>query len=268
MHHALGHPHVAVSTPVLYDWQKDWVAAPKFNVKSFLSGSDFALLALFGVQRQDTLLAAFCHALLEQELHVNRHLLEGTPINVTLRYAARRHAPRCLRFHPSRAGAPSSKPSPGRPHHQHCLGSVAKNFLHRRDEDTLSRPCSSFDFSLLKVFCSTQSSGPILQSSISSGQVITCLLHKTSAFFLRRGISARLILWFGERTLQEPWCGVRGIVVWDVVRRLAARTMAQQLSKAGFRRRLHPTNKQCPQALGKSAWLTFSRSSPRLNCVN
>ena len=32
--------------------------------------------------------------------------------------------------------------------------------------------------------------------------------------------------------LQKPRCGVRGIVVGDVVRRLVARTMAQQLSKA------------------------------------
>ena len=32
--------------------------------------------------------------------------------------------------------------------------------------------------------------------------------------------------------LQKPWGGVRGIVVRDVVRRLVARTMAQQLSKA------------------------------------
>ena len=129
---------------------------------------------------------------------------KAPPINVTLRYASRRHAPRCLRFHPSRAGAPSSKPSHGRPHHQHCLGSVAKNFLHRRDEDThclAHVPASTF---LCSKFCSTQSSGPILQSSISSRQVITCLLHITSAFFLRCGISARLILWFGERTLQEP----------------------------------------------------------------
>ena len=41
-------------------------------------------LPLFGVQRQDTLLGAFCSALQRQELRVNSLHLEGHTINVTL----------------------------------------------------------------------------------------------------------------------------------------------------------------------------------------
>ena len=73
--HALGHPHVAVTT------QKDWVATPEFDVMSILSGNDFALLALFGVQRQDTLLGAFCSTPRGQKLHVASLLLESHAIN-------------------------------------------------------------------------------------------------------------------------------------------------------------------------------------------
>ena len=70
-----GYTQVAVSTPVLCDWHQDWVATPEFDVMSFLSGSAFALLALFGMQRQDVLLGVYCSTLRGQELHVARLLL-------------------------------------------------------------------------------------------------------------------------------------------------------------------------------------------------
>ena len=166
---------------------------------SFLSGSDFALLALFGVQRQDTLLAAFCHALLGQELHVNSHLLEGPAINVTLRYAARKHAPRCLLFHPSRAGAPIvSLLLEG-----HTINTVSVVSPRTSFTDVMKALTVSAMF-LLRLFFAQSSVRPNRRVKFCSlRQVLTCLLHITSAFFLRCGISARLILWFGERTLQS-----------------------------------------------------------------
>ena len=82
--------------------------------------------------------------------------------------------------------------------------------------------------------------------------------HRSSQATVRSRRSRASIRQGRMIALQKPLGGVRGIVVGDVVRRLVARTMAQQHSARQWRQRLHLTSTPCHESWDR---MCGSRSS-------